>query len=426
MESVRTKENRSMNPSGLRAGPHDRGDPDPYPSYAWFRSRTPIQRIADREQTSTWLVTGHREAFQLLADPRLSADLRHSPQKFDQVSRGERRVGRSLLSSDPPDHTRLRQLVAPAFSRQRVQRMRADITRVCAAAVDAFAGRGTADLLPEYALVIPVTVIHEVLGIPEWVRADSGRCLDLFLRAAFGSAPEREAHREVEDYLAHILDEKRHHRGDDVTSLLLDGLDSGTLRDEGELFGMLYVLLGAGHTTTVPFLATAILRLLELPAADQMVDDEGALRSFLEEVLRHDSPVQVSQVRHALADLEVAGARMAAGDTVLISFAAANRDPAWFADPDDVQPSRAAGKHLAFGHGAHFCLGVHLARLEAEIGLRLLFQALPTLRLSVPPSQVSWGFGPMLRGPRALPVSFPAQGPPATARRPEPTRQAGD
>jgi cytochrome P450 len=202
---------------------------------------------------------------------------------------------------------------------------------------------------------------------------------------------------------------KRAHPGDDLTTKLLRDLDRGMLGKD-ELTAMLFVLLGDGHATTLPLLGSAIFYLLSNPSQIRPCIDEPALcRSYIEEVLRFHSPVQLSQTRYALEDMQIGDASVTRGDAVLISLAAANRDPAKFGSSEEFLAHRQNPAHLAFGQGIHFCLGSHLARAQGEIALRSLFTRLPGLRLATSPAGISWGFGPMLRGPRELPVTFPAR-----------------
>jgi cytochrome P450 len=230
--------------------------------------------------------------------------------------------------------------------------------------------------------------------------------MDLFFRAGFADGADSPAMAGVEEQVRRIVEYKRAHPGADVTTDLIRAVDRDELT-ETELHGMIYALLGAGHTTTVPFLGAAVLRLLERPAlVTEMLADPACRRAVVEETLRHDSAVQASVNRYAMADLEIAGCRISRGDRLVISLAAANRDPERFADPDTFTADPDRPSHLAFGHGIHVCLGAHLARLEGEIALTTLFRRLPTLRLAVPSEQIAWTFGPMLRGPRELPVTF--------------------
>lgn len=382
------------------------GDPDPYPSYALMREHAPVSPVATSDgDRNTWLVTSYELARACLTDPRLSSDSRNGGGGEPSARGRDDPIQRNLLALDPPEHTRLRRVVSAAFGAAAVARLRPRIEAACLAAIGSFGDRGSADLAPEYALAVPVAVIHDVLGIQPDRRKDPAECFSLFCRVGALGPPDPGAAEEVAGYLDELITYKRRHPGPDLTTALLDDLAAGSLRDAGELRAMLFVLLGAGHTTTFPFLATAILRSLELPGGPAMLTGEPQVRRrWLEEVLRHDSPVQASQRRYADSDLCLGGHRVAAGDTVVVSFAAANRDPGRFPDPDEARWDRDSRAHLAFGQGIHFCLGAHLARAEGEIALRCLFSALPELRLRIPPERIAWAFGPMLRGPRELPV----------------------
>lgn len=377
------------------------GDPDPYANLAWMRATMPVAQIPSAEGRPTWFVTSYASARTLLADPRLSND--HS------TATGSAAGQRDLLGSDPPRHTRLRQLVAAAFSPRAVQRLRPAVAEICESAVASFAGRGSADLMAEYALPVPVRVIHTVLGVPPDRYDDPATVMDLFYRAGFVDGPDSAAMAEVEARVRSIVEYKRTHPGDDVTTDLLGAVERGELSGT-ELHGMVYALLGAGHTTTVPFLGAALLRVLDRPELiGDLLVDPACPRAVVEEALRHDSAVQMSVYRYATTDFEIAGNRIGRGDRLVISLAAANRDPDRFDGPDTFVPGPDRPSHLAFGHGIHVCLGAHLARLEGEIALTTLFRRLPAARLAVATEQIAWAFGPMLRGPRELPVVYPQE-----------------
>jgi cytochrome P450 len=362
-------------------------DPDPYPNLAWLREHLPVTQVPTAQGTA-WFVTSYEHARALLADRRLGND----PGSPDQGS---------LLASDPPEHTRLRRLVQASFSPATVEALRPEVTRICVEAIDRFVGTGHADLVAEYAVVVPVAVIHAVLGVPAEHRAEPAAVMDLFYRAAFTEQPGGQAAAKVDAYVERIIDYKRGHPGDDVTTVLIGARERGELRDENELRGLVYALLGAGHTTTVPFLGAAVLRALHHPTRRS-----ADWRPFVEEVLRHDSAVQQSVNRYALADIAVAGVRIAKGDRVVVSIAGANRDPQRFDRPEEFVPDATMPSHLAFGHGLHACIGAALARLEGEVALAELFGRIPEPQLEIEAKEVRWMFGPVLRGPGELPVTF--------------------
>lgn len=386
------------------------GDPDPYPNYAWLRENAPVSEVfTPHREGTTWLVTSYDLARGCLVDPRLSNDDRNSAGAPAAFGSGQWDPARGLLDLDRPEHARLRRLVAGAFSPMAIERMRAMMTRIADEALDAMAPLGGCDFVERFSLPVPVAIIHEVLGVPPETRKDPARCLELFYKAGLTDPLDVDALDELLAYTAELARYKQAHPGPDVSAHLIGGLESGELRDENELAAMILSVLGAGHVTTVQFLGTALFRLLHNRDQLELVRS-GAVgwQSAVNELLRFDAPVQSTVYRYATEDLDLGGVRVARGDALLISLAAANRDPARFEDPDTFRVDRPAQGHLAFGHGAHLCLGAHLARLEGEIALDLLFRRLPDLELAVAPDEVVWTYGPMLRGPRALPVTYRA------------------
>ncbi|MFD9073018.1 cytochrome P450 [Streptomyces lasiicapitis] len=378
-------------------------DPDPYPNYRWLRENAPACPMGgDTDADSTCFVTSYELVRAGLLDSRLSSDPRNAA-GADPSAEAER----SVLDTDPPDHGRMRRIVNPAFSLSAVDALRPRIARACRDAIAAFAGRGHADLMAEYGLVVPVAVIHEILGVPPEQRVDAAEFLDRFWWAGAAREPEPAAVEFVDAYVTRIIDYKRAHPGDDVTTALLRALDDGGLRDESELRGMVTAVLGAGHITTVPLVSAGVVRMLEHPEQlAKALAEPARWADVVDELLRHDSVIQVSTNRYALEDVVVGDVPVPKGGTVLMSFAAANRDPARFDDPDAFDMDRPRNGHLAFGHGTHFCLGAHLGRAEGEIALRTLFEALGDVRSVVPVEEIVWSFGPMLRGPAAIPVTF--------------------
>jgi cytochrome P450 len=380
------------------------GDPDPYENLAWMRSAMPVATVPGPDGEGTvWFVTTHKHARACLNDPRLSHDRRNAKNPGDgPPDQGD------LLGKDPPDHSRLRHLVSPILSPGATERLRPQVTEVCSSLIDAFAGRGKAELVGEFAWPIPWAVIHDYFGIPESERMEVSRCIDRFLIAGYVEQPRGggPATDEIMEYVRHLITYKRAHRGNDVTTIMIEGRERGVVHSEAELEGMLYVLLGAGQVSTGPMIAAAVLRLLENPAElAALLDGSADWKLAVEEALRYDSPVQTSVSRYALEDIELDGTRIAKGDTVVISLAAANRDPAQFADADEFRIGERRS-NLAFGHGIHLCVGAPLARLEGEIAMEMLFSRLPNLRLAMPAEDIAWVLGPKLRSPREVPVLF--------------------
>jgi cytochrome P450 len=384
------------------------GDPDPYRNYTWLRENAPVSALySPHVAGTTWLVTSYELARGCLADPRLSNDSRTARSGPDEGQ--DEYTARGLLSLDRPEHTRLRGLVNSAFSPNAVARWRPVIEQACHSAIDRFVHEGQVDLVEGYALPVPVAIIHEMLGVPESEREDPARLFDLFFRSGLAQPPETQPYHELLGYLDHIVRFKRRHPGPDLVTALLRHLDRGDVRDQRELRSLLLGIMGAGHVTTVQFFGSAALRLLEHP--DQVADllaGRARWSDSVNELLRFDSPIQATQHRYATEDLRIGDVLVRKGDAVLVSVAAANRDPNRFTEPAVLDLQRRGPSNLAFGHGVHLCLGAHLARLEGELGLAILFRRLSGPSLTVPPDEVVWTYGPMLRGPRWLPVTFQA------------------
>lgn len=386
-----------------RDGP---GDLDPYPNFAWLRSTTPVAQVPGSSGEGTvWFVTSHEQARACLADRRLSHERTNSTNSaHTELDHGD------MLGWDPPDHSRLRRLISPILSPGATERLRPLVEQVCSDLIDAFASRGDAELVGEFAWPIPWAVIHDFYGIPESERMDVSRCIDRFLVAGYIEQPQGggPAGDELMEYVHHLVTYKRDHRGADLTTTMIEGLERGIVRSEAELEGMLYVLLGAGQVSTGPMIAAGALRLLENPDELRRIqDDERGWSAAVEESLRYDSPVQTSVSRYALVDMTIGDTDIAKGDTVVISLAAANRDAKHFADAERFGLS-ARRSNLAFGHGIHLCIGAPLARLEGEVALKMLFSRLPGLRLDMAPERVAWVLGPKLRSPREVRVRFDA------------------
>lgn len=377
------------------------GDPDPYENLAWLRSAMPVAAVAGSGGT-VWFVTDYEQCRACLADKRLSNELRHA------ANGGNRPQDEGdLLGKDPPEHSRLRQLVNPVLSPGASERFRPIVTKICESLIDSFAGLREAEIVGQYAWPIPWAVIHEFFGIPDAERMEASRCIDRFIVA--GYFEERDggpATDELMGYIQHLIAYKRAHRGEDFSTRMIEGREQGTVRTDTELREMLYTILGAGLVSTGPMIAAAILRLLENPSElAKSVSGEVGWGAVVEEALRYDSPVQTTVARYALADIQLGPVRIAKGDTVVISLAAANRDPGHYAEADQFRVGQRRS-HLAFGHGIHLCVGAPLARLEGQIALATVFRRLQNLRLAAPSQERAWILGPKLRSPREIPVVF--------------------
>ncbi|WP_432098316.1 cytochrome P450 family protein [Streptomyces sp. WAC 04229] len=367
---------------------------------AALRAAGAVHRVSVPGSGESWLVVTRDAARAALTDPRLRNDIRHSA-SWD--SDGGHAIGRNMLQSDPPQHTRLRGLVAGHFAPGRIAALRPRVERVAGDLLDALPRRGTADLVARYALPLPVTVICELLGVPGADREVFHTWSDELVMPTSPEAAEAAAGA-LTGYLTDLTGAKRDARDDTLLGDLTAAADAGGLTAE-ELLGMAFLILVAGHETTVNLISATVHSLLTHPGQlDRLRAEPDLAGGAVEESLRFNSPVHASAFRFAAEPLELAGTPVAAGDSVLVSLAAASRDPGHFPDPDRFDIGRAPRGHLGFGHGLHHCLGAPLARMEATVAVRLLLQRYPTLAFATDPATLTWRTSTLLRGLAELPL----------------------
>ncbi|MFD3471589.1 cytochrome P450 [Streptomyces sp. NPDC058682] len=385
---------------------------DPFPLYQQLREEGPVRRVVVAGGLDAWLVTRYEDGLAALSDARLSSDVRDASDSriLRQLPDTERdSMLSNMLRSDPPDHTRLRRLVSKAFTARRVAEMRPRIQAITDALLDAVVPAGRADLVADFALPLPVTVISELLGVPVDERHDFQHWTDRMLRR--GAEPPdpavvNEAWQHMRAYLTGLVHAKRARPGDDQLSGLVTARDAQQRLSEAELIAMVFLLLVAGYITTVNLIGTGIATLLAHPDQLELLRcDPDLLPGAIEEFLRYDGPVSPGIARFAREDVEIAGVAVPRGATVLIGSAVADRDPGRFPDPDRLDITRKDNAHLAFGHGIHYCLGAPLARLEGQIAIGTVLRRLPGLALAADPDGIRRRPGG-LRGPESLPVTF--------------------
>jgi cytochrome P450 len=378
---------------------------DPHPVYARLRERGPVHRVRLPEPDQhheTWLVVGYEEARTALADPRLAKDA----SKIGMLFLDEELIGKYLLGTDPPQHTRLRALVSRAFTMRRVEELRPRIEEITHGLLDAMLPHGRADLVESFAYPLPITVICELLGVPEMDRT-AFRAMSTEAVAPTSAESEHDAFVRLAAYLTELIEDKRcaGPSGDLLSDLIRTTAEDGDRLSVNELRGMAFVLLIAGHETTVNLISSGVLALLTHP--DQLAAlraDPSLVDGAVEEALRYEGPVENATFRFAAEPLEIGGTKIDRGDAVMIGLTAADRDTRRYADPDRFDVRRDTRGHLAFGHGVHYCLGAPLARLEARTAIRALLERAPGLALDGPPGD--WLPGMLMRGVRSLPVRW--------------------
>jgi cytochrome P450 len=403
---------------------------DPFPTFAEARRRCPVQHVRLPDGHDAWVVLGHEAARHALGDERLSKDmvsaLDQDPEVVAEGLPGPE-FAHHMLAMDAPNHGRLRGLVASAFRPSRVAAMRPAIERLADDLLDRLAAEGpraVVDLRAGFAHALPFAVICELLGVD----ADHRRTLhDAFatLLRPWPTPPPPEAVAAsdvVTGTLRTLVAGARPDPDGDLVAVLVDAVRRGEAT-EPEALSSLFQLVVAGHDTTSSLIGNAVVALLDHP--DQltaMQRERGLLPGAIEELLRFTAAVPHATFRVTTEPVELDGVTVPAGQQVLISLGAANRDPALVDDPDRLDLTRRPRRHLAFGHGPHHCLGAPLARLEAEVAFRRLLDRFPDLRLAVPRDALAWshGDGLVLRGLAELPVVL---GPDRSISRTHPTPQ---
>jgi cytochrome P450 len=389
---------------------------NPYLTYARLRSDAPIYRVTLPTGQGMWLVTRYEDVSAILKDERFVKDVRNAmtPEQLAQmppIPEVMKPLTRNMLDTDPPDHERLRALVSKAFTPRLIERMRPRVQEIADALLDAVQDRGEMDLIDDYAFPLPITVIAELLGVPvedrnkfrEWSDAAvSGDATQEYVEKIL--LPHMQA---FTGYLCAMFEEKRENPEDDLISALVRAEEAGDKLSEDELLAMVFLLLVAGHETTVNLIGNGMLALLLHPDQLQMLrEDPSLVKSAIEELLRYDGPVETSTERFAREDIRIGGTVIPRGEMVTVVLASADHDPERFPEPDALDITRADNKHLAFGKGIHFCLGAPLARMEGQIAISTLLRRMPNLRLKASPGSLTWRPGLVLRGLKRLPVEF--------------------
>ncbi|TGB01798.1 cytochrome P450 [Streptomyces sp. MZ04] len=384
---------------------------DPYAVYARLRDTAPVHRAAGPDGSPAWLVTRYDDVRAALADPRLSLDKSHAlPGSYRGLGLPPA-LDANMLNMDPPDHTRIRRLVVKAFTSRRVESLRAPIRRTADELLDAVEPLGRADLVAAYAAPLPITVICDLLGVPDGSRLDFRAWTDALVApdpARPGAA--KEAVVAMLGFFTRLLAEKRENPADDLLSDLIavrDESEQGDRLTEDELMSLAFLILFAGYENTVQLIGNATLALLRHPEQLAALRKEPArLPAAVEEFHRYDGPMALGIRRFPLEDVTIGGVTVPAGETVLVSLSAANRDPRRFPGADRLDIARDATGHLALGHGIHHCVGAPLARLETAIALGALIERFPRLSLGIPEEELRWRPSIRARGLLTLPVTF--------------------
>jgi cytochrome P450 len=390
---------------------------DPYPFYARLRAEAPVWRTTLPDKRAAWLVTRYDDVARVLKDDTFAKDKLNAmdPEqraKAPWVPSFLKPLERNMLDLDYPDHARLRALVSKAFTPRLIERLRGRIEALCEELLDAMERKverkGRAELVADYALPLPATVIAELLGVPaedharfhRWsnrlVSVSSTRDMVRALPAALAFVR----------YLRRMIEKRRTDSKEDLMTALIRAEEEGDKLSEDELLAMGFLLLVAGHETTVNLISSGMLALIEHPGqADALRSDPSLAKSAVEELLRYTSPVEMATERYPRKEVEISGTTIPRGELVLAVLGSANRDERHFEEPEVLDFARDPNRHLAFGRGGvHHCLGAPLARMESQIALGVFLERFPEARLAVAPESLRWRRGVFLRGLERLPL----------------------
>lgn len=378
---------------------------DPHAAFAMMRKAgRVVQMPLGRSGATGYLITHLEDAKRALTDPRLSKEATAGLMPASMVIKG---LGKNMLNFDGAEHSRLRRLVSLEFTPRRLEALRPRIQEISDSLIEAMRGKESVDLMDDYAFPLPFQVICELIGVPpidrDAFRAWTTVMVDEFLARSDESAKAASA---MLAYVQELLVRKRSEPDDALLSALIQASDAGDRLDEDELTSLVFLLLVAGHETTVNLIANAMVLLLRHPDRLAALRAEPELiPAVVEEVLRFESPVKTATLRVALEDITVGDTTIPAGSAVFVGLMSANRDGEAFGDPDSFDLTRTdAGQHIAFGHGIHFCLGAPLARMEGKIAIEGLLSAFPQISLAVRDEALEWRPSMLVRGLAHLPV----------------------
>ena len=380
---------------------------NPHAVFAAMRQQTAVAEIPLGDSgINGYLITRYEDAKRALTDPRLAKGPTNLIMPPEMVKAG---LSKHMLSADAPEHSRLRKLVSLEFTPRRIEALRPRIQQISDELIAAMAGKESADLVDDYAFPLPFQVICELIGVPMIDRDDFRSWSNILLDEFMVGTPESVAAAEsMETYIQSLVARKRSEPDDALLSGLIQASDAGDKLDEDELTSLVFLLLVAGHETTVNLIGNAMFLLLQRPeVADSLRENPDLIPNAIEEFLRYESPVKTATLRMAVEEVEYGGVAIPAGNLVFIGLMSPNRDASVFPEPDAFDISRTeAAQHLAFGHGMHFCLGAPLARMEARIAIGGLLNAFPKLRFAAAESELAWRPGMLLRGLQHLPVQL--------------------
>lgn len=378
-----------------------------------MRENQPVFKARFTRFRWAYLITRYEDCLTLLKDDRLVKNPANAKKNSGRsanfwLPKAFRPLLRNMLNSDEPDHRRMRNLVHKAFTPRIIANMQPRIQQISRQLIDRFEKKlqeGPVDLVQDYALPLPINVIAEMIGIPEQQRDFIQNMTDRMIAAptAINMLKAVPSITAFTKYIRKLAQQRLRQPEDDLLTALAHAEDEGDRFSEDELTGMVFLLVVAGHETTVGLISNAFLALQAFPEQKQLlVDQPELMQSAIEEFLRFDGPLSTTEIAFAAVDFEMHGVHIPTGSMVLCAILSANRDPRQFQDPDQLDLARKPNRHLAFGHGIHYCLGAPLARLETETAFLDLTRRLPTLRSVQPANKIEYKVAPIVHRPTRI------------------------
>lgn len=379
---------------------------NPYDYYEKIRPHQPFAKVKMlNDGNNTWMAFTYKAAEAVLKDNRFIKDMR-TVFPDEMTDENLPPIAQSMLFVDPPDHHRLRSLVQSGFTPKRIEKLRRRIEEIASEQAKLMRSKGTVDFIKAYAFPIPIRVICELLGIPSEDQLDFQRWSNALVDINDDSEYDK-VNMEFVAYLKKLIEQKRVSPKEDLMSYLIQAEEGGDRLTVSELYGVVMLLIVAGHETTVNLISNGLLALLTHPEQLALLKaDPSLVAQAIEELLRFNGPVEFSTDRWAKESFTFMGQQVEKGDHVIVSLASADHDPAVFAKPGTLDITREKSPHLAFGKGLHYCLGAPLARLEGEIAIRVLLEEYPNLTLAAELSELEWRQSLIIRGLKQLPVKL--------------------
>jgi len=387
---------------------------NPYPVYAQLRKSAPVHRMNAIFGRPAYVITRYEDVVSALKDPRFSNDYRLNPAGGDLSSswwmpRVFTILQEGMLTNDDPIHQRQRNLVHLAFTPKRIEKITTRIEEVTQSLLDKAEKKNTIDLIQDFALPLPLTIISDLMGVPEKDRHGFYQAVNPFLESITGNplrmlAQIPNANRLMR-FFERMIALRRADPQDDLITALVQAEQAGDRLSQDELLSMIFLLLLAGHETTVNLIGNGTLALLEFPEQRHLLHQQPELIDrAVEELLRYANPVEHGTNRFLTEEVALHGVTMPKQSAVLLMLASANRDDAAFEQADQLILQRSPNRHISFGLGIHYCLGAPLARLEGKLALSALVQRFPNIALTIRPDQVPWRTAVAVRGVKSLPV----------------------